>query len=94
MKIEKLLSGLAVIVSAIGAIIAFGKDSASDEDNLPNDLKRELTYRAGEYQAKRISKLVKSGEWSVEDVKRQLHRPDIDPDDWRDFEDGWRPEGW
>ena len=27
-------------------------------------------------------------------VEKYKRRPDIEPEDWRDFEDGWRPEGW
>jgi phytoene/squalene synthetase len=32
---------------------------------------------------------------SVEEMhEKSRHRPDIEPEDWRKFEEGWRPEGW
>lgn len=29
-----------------------------------------------------------------EELKRLKNRPEIDPEKWSDFEDGWRPDGW
>lgn len=37
---------------------------------------------------------VQNGEMSVEQVEKAINRPDIDPEDWREFEEGWRPLGW
>ncbi len=37
---------------------------------------------------------VQQGQLSVDDVQKAIDRPDISPEDWRDFEDGWRPDNW
>lgn len=41
-----------------------------------------------------IIRKVQDGRMSVDDVRRALDRPDIEPEDWQDFEEGWRPDGW
>ena len=41
-----------------------------------------------------IVQRVQEGKMTVEDVKKALGRPDIDPEKWRDFEEGWRPDDW
>jgi hypothetical protein len=41
-----------------------------------------------------IIERVQEGRLSVDQVRKELNRPDIDPEDWQAFEDGWRPDGW
>ncbi len=41
-----------------------------------------------------VIRMVQDGRMSVDDVRKALDRPDIEPEDWRDFEEGWRPDGW
>ncbi len=59
----------------------------------------------GSGKADDIAKMVESGEmseeeaekWSVDVEKsgeRARKRRDIEPEEWRDFEDGWRPNNW
>jgi len=48
----------------------------------------------GEDAAQEVLDKVQNGEMSVEHVETCINRPDIDPKDWADFEDGWRPSGW
>lgn len=61
---------------------------------LPIDLFDEIYQLSGEGEANRILDKVQLGKMSVDDVRTYLHRPDIEPEQWRDFEDGWRPENW
>ncbi|KRF44609.1 hypothetical protein ASH01_11495 [Terrabacter sp. Soil811] len=44
--------------------------------------------------AHRIDKEVIEGTRSAEDVIRAIDRPDMEPENWQAFEDGWRPDGW
>lgn len=44
--------------------------------------------------ALRIDKEIMDGKRSAEDVMRAIDRPDIGPEDWQAFEEGWRPDGW
>lgn len=79
-------------------------DDYYDEDNpvrkttghpkLPIDLFEKIYNRDGEAEAVRILDKVQRGEISVDYLRKVMDRPGIDPEDWRDFEDGWRPEGW
>lgn len=48
----------------------------------------------GEEEAEEVFDKVQSGQMSAEEVDTCINRPDIDPKDWADFEDGWRPPGW
>jgi hypothetical protein len=41
-----------------------------------------------------IEEQIEDGSITVEDIRACLKRPDIDDEQWRDFEDGWRPDGW
>ena len=70
----------------------------------PEAYKRFSTY-LGMDKADEVANDVRSGEvsaneaeaWSrsVEEMhENSRHRPDIEPEDWRAFEEGWRPEGW
>lgn len=61
---------------------------------LPIDLFDEIFLKDGEGEANRILDKVQRGQLDVEDVRKALHRPSIPPEKWRDFEDGWRPDGW
>lgn len=47
----------------------------------------------GDEEAEEVFDKVQSGQMSVEEVDTYINRPDIDPKDWADFEDGWRPPG-
>ena len=48
----------------------------------------------GEDAAVEILDKVQTGEMTVEQVERAINRPDIEPEDWQDFEEGWRPPDW
>jgi hypothetical protein len=48
----------------------------------------------GEDAAQEVLDKVQIGEMSVEQVEKAINRPDINPKDWQDFEEGWRPSGW
>lgn len=81
---------------------------ASDEDEgeeLPPDAHRRFEMYLGTGKADDVAADVRAGEltaaeaeeWcrSVEDMhERSHHRRDVEPRDWRAFEEGWRPEGW
>jgi hypothetical protein len=45
-------------------------------------------------EALRIDKEILDGKRTAEDVMRAIDRPDIEPEDWQSFEEGWRPDGW
>ena len=61
---------------------------------LPAELFSRLYDIGGGDFATEILDQVQEGSMTVEQVRKSLDRPDIDPEDWRDFEDGWRPDGW
>ena len=61
---------------------------------LPIELFDILLRTRGEETADWVLDMVQEGTLSVDEVIRVINRPDIEPEDWRDFEDGWRPEGW
>lgn len=59
----------------------------------------------GRGKAEEVAEQVKSGDMTPEaaenwgkqlwdQYERSRGRRDIEPEEWRDFEDGWRPEGW
>lgn len=48
----------------------------------------------GEDAAVEILDKVQVGEMTVEQVESAIKRPDIEPEDWPAFEDGWRPDSW
>ena len=59
----------------------------------------EFFYDAGgEYLANFWYQKVHNGDITKDELDERVrilkNRPDIDPEDWRDFEDGWRPDGW
>ena len=98
---------LALAVATAGLSTLFHNDDVDDdydEENpvrkttgapkLPADLFSKIYDRDGHAEAVRILDKVQRDEMSVEDVRTALNRPDIDPKDWRDFEDGWRPKDW
>jgi len=61
---------------------------------LPAHLFAEIYQLWGEDGAVEILDKVQLGEMTVEQVETALRRPDIEPEDWQRFEDGWRPDGW
>ena len=48
----------------------------------------------GEAEAERWFYKVHNGEITTQEVDRMIDRNDIEPEAWRDFEDGWRPDNW
>ena len=44
--------------------------------------------------AKEILDKVQNGEMKVEQVETAIRRPDIEPEDWQRFEEGWHPDDW
>jgi len=71
-------------------------DSATVEYKplIPLEIFRWLLRNWGEDAAFEIYDKVERGEMTTELVETLFYRPDIEPKDWQDFEDGWRPEGW
>lgn len=63
---------------------------------MPIEVFEDLFYKLDqdEEAIKRVVSDVQDGRRTVEEVQRTLNRPDIEPEQWRDFEDGWRPDGW
>lgn len=61
---------------------------------LPARLFDEIYQLWGEEGAVEILDKVQTGEMTVEQVETALRRPDIEPEDWQRFEEGWRPNGW
>ena len=63
---------------------------------LPIDLFDKLydLWHGDEESLSDIVRRVQDGRMSVDDVRKALDRPDIQPEDWQDFEDGWRPDDW
>lgn len=56
-------------------------------------------------KAEEIAQEVRDGELSASEAEQwsqsvqqtsenARNRPDIEPEDWQKFEEGWRPEGW
>ena len=90
---------LALAVATAGLSTLFHTDDeetpeSEEHPTLSDELYRKLVAKDGKWGADRAKRLVESGEWKAEHLERALNRPDIDPEDWRDFEDGWSPEGW
>ncbi len=65
----------------------------------------KLEALLGSDKAEEVKKEVESGERSMDEVEdwadklwdnyeKHHNRPDIEPEDWQKFEDGWRPENW
>lgn len=71
----------------------YGKDA---HPILPIELFSKLfdLWHGDEDAVTDIVQRVQEGKMSVDDVRKALNRPDIDPENWQDFEDGWRPNGW
>ncbi len=71
---------------------------------LPIEIYHNLLIYAGEETANEIFDEVESGKRSVESAREWIedviqeqerprkHKRDIEPWEWRDFEDGWRPD--
>lgn len=71
----------------------YGKDA---RPKMPAELFGQVydLFHGDEDSIHDVVERVEDGRMSVEDVRRNLARPDIDPEDWQDFEDGWRPSNW
>lgn len=61
---------------------------------LPIKLFDKICDMWGEDAAIDILDLVQEERMSIEDVEKAINRPDISVDDWKNFEDGWRPDNW
>ncbi|TFB83605.1 hypothetical protein E3O44_17165 [Cryobacterium algoricola] len=61
---------------------------------LPARLFDEINQIWGEEAAVETLDKVQVGEMTVEQVQTGLRRPDIEPEDWQRFEEGWRPDNW
>lgn len=61
---------------------------------LPATLFDQIMQLWGEDEAVEILDKVQVGEMTVDQVERALNRPDIEPEDWQRFEEGWRPDAW
>lgn len=72
---------------------------------LSNEAYRKILCYLGEAKADEVAEDVRNGEMTAEeasewadkieaDYERSRHRRDIEPEEWRDFEEGWRPDGW
>lgn len=61
---------------------------------LPATLFDQIMQLWGEDEAVEILDKVQLGEMTVDQVERALNRPDIEPEDWQRFEEGWRPDAW
>lgn len=74
----------------------FIDDSAAVEYKplIPSEIFRWLLRNWGEEAAFEIYDKVERGELTTERVETLFYRPDIEPEDWQDFENGWRPAGW
>lgn len=72
---------------------------------LSNEAYQRFLIYLGEEKADEVSEDVESGnmdkgeaeEWSIriENMRENSRgRRDIEPEEWQDFEEGWRPDGW
>lgn len=61
---------------------------------LPAELYSDLYDLMGADGADEVLDQVQEGRLTVDQVEKALNRPDIDPEDWEDFENGWRPDNW
>lgn len=71
----------------------YGKDA---HPILPIDLYGKLNdlWNGDEEAVADVVRRVQDGKMSVTDVIKALKRSNINPKEWRKFEDGWRPEDW
>jgi hypothetical protein len=72
---------------------------------LSNEAYQRFLIYLGEDKADEVAEDVESGdmdkgaaeEWSIqiEEMRENSRgRRDIEPEEWQDFEEGWRPDGW
>ena len=71
-----------------------GKKVTNINDEISGEAYDFIFNNAGEEEANRWFNKVHNGEITKEQVDKMINRPDIDPEDWRDFEEGWRPDDW
>ncbi len=103
------VAALAAGAVVVAALVASRKSSANtcswDDAELSPEAYERFAIYLREGKARDVAKDVRSGEltdaeadtWSEsvkESFERSRHRGDIEPWEWRDFEEGWRPEGW
>lgn len=101
--IKKVALGIDITAEAAGLVSLMSNDDDGVAED--GDAKRKsplLPAKAflwiydywGEDAAQEVLDKVQNGEMSVEQVGKAIDRPDINPKDWQDFEEGWRPPGW
>lgn len=63
---------------------------------LPIDLFEDIykMWHGDDDAVARVVSNVQDGKLSVKDVRKAINRPDINPEDWQSFEEGWRPDDW
>lgn len=72
---------------------------------LSKDAYTRIEIYLGKAKADEVAQEVQDGErtaheanqWSkeIEELyEKSRNRPDIEPEDWQKFEEGWRPKGW
>lgn len=71
-----------------------GKKVTRIEDEISNEAYEFIYNNSGSEEADRWFQKVHNGEVTKEYVDNMIRRPDIVPEKWQDFEEGWRPEGW
>ena len=88
-----------------GDRLSGGEYSGDDGEELSPEAYRRFEVYLGAEKADDVAADVRAGEmtaaeaddWSrnVEEMhERSAHRRDIEPHEWRKFEEGWRPDGW
>ena len=71
-----------------------GKKVTRIEDEISTEAYEFIYNRDGAEEADRWFNKVHNGEITRDELDRVIKRPDIDPEDWQAFEDGWRPNNW
>lgn len=61
---------------------------------MPANMFADIFEQFGEETASMAFDNVENGIWTVDEVQDFMDRPDIEPDDWEKFEEGWRPNNW
>lgn len=106
----KVIGGIiTTIISVVGLIASVAKTEDQEKDwnkatkNIEDYMGRSTANRLrkenGEEKAIEIIKQVKKGKYDISEydmktTEKERLRRDIKPEEWRDFENGWRPDGW
>jgi hypothetical protein len=83
----------------------FVEGGDENEMKMPQDIHDRLAMFWDPVKADEWAELMENGEITLEEATAQadmwekhsaeiVGRRDIRPEEWRDFEDGWRPQGW